>query len=922
MVFADGSLVTYAHDGEGNVTAFKDQAGKTWQLSYNAAGQVLTTTNPSGGVTALTYGADATLSSVQLPFGDTTTLIYDAVKRPNLVTNPDATTRSAKYDGLDNVTSATDERNDTRTESVDANDNLHTLIDAVNAAITFAYDADDRLSSTTDALGHAITRAYDAAARPQSVTDASGVSINYAYDSLNRATGITDAAGKGLTLGWDQEARLTSVTDALSRTISLTRDPRGLVTAASTPKSENFSTFYDALGRPVSRTDPLGRTTTYVYDPRGLLSSLSLPGGAASSYTFDALGLLTGATDPDGNLWATASDKQGRPISRTDPLGQTTSAQYDARQRAAAVNFPTGSLKNSYDATSNLTARNYSDGTSLTYTYDADNRLTGATGLSLAYDQNARISGSNGIQIARDPAGRIGSITYAAGKTVQYTYDNRGLLTKVTDWVGGNTTFSHDAAHQLTSRIFSQRRHGKLRSMTTTERSGILIQVANGSTAISSIALTRDALGRVTFEVRSAPTVPDVPTGYLGLAYDAASQSYESTYDSLGRATRDALAGRTYTWDLASRLAAYSGSNGSSSFTYDAFGQRISSTTAGVTQNYVLNYALPLPSVATVQTAGADLRYYVWLPDGTLLESIEATGGKRHFYHFDESGTTDFLTTDSGAVTDSYATTPYGETIIQTGSTPNPFTFQGAFGVMQEGATGLYYMRARYYDSVSARFLSRDPVVQTDPRALSPYQFAFANPMEGADPSGRDEQILDPRRERKETEDVFEFAAKYLFGVRPVGMPQSGILGVNGNFFSDRVPPSPEAGPPAPEFTWGDSGPDLPLSNVDIDRVNWGDSVNNPPLSNVDIDRENWGSPAASTGIVTGGTITTPSIGNLFLPSFLNPAAGLSIVVNQGTSAVPSGSTVSRWWTLDDYVHGRRTFMDDVLEVSHSCGIN
>lgn len=264
------------------------------------------------------------------------------------------------------------------------------------------------------------------------------------------------------------------------------------------------------------------------------------------------------------------------------------------------------------------------------------------------------------------------------------------------------------------------------------------IQVANGSTAISSIALTRDALGRVISAVRSAPTVPNVPTGYLGLAYDAASQSYASTYDALGRATQDALAGRTYTWDLASRLTSYSGSNGSSSFTYDAFGQRTSSTTGGVTQNFVLNYALPLPSIATVQTSGADLRYYIWLPNGTLLESIEAAGNARHFYHFDESGTTNFLTTDTGAVTDSYATTPYGETIVQTGSTPNPFTFQGAFGVMQEGATGLYYMRARYYDSASARFLSRDPVVQMDPRALSPYQFARANPVEGADPTGRD----------------------------------------------------------------------------------------------------------------------------------------------------------------------------------------
>jgi len=55
---------------------------------------------------------------------------------------------------------------------------------------------------------------------------------------------------------------------------------------------------------------------------------------------------------------------------------------------------------------------------------------------------------------------------------------------------------------------------------------------------------------------------------------------------------------------------------------------------------------------------------------------------------------------------------------------------------MQEGATGLYYMRRRYYDSRSARFLSVDPSPSLDARAIDPYQFAFANPVEHADPTG------------------------------------------------------------------------------------------------------------------------------------------------------------------------------------------
>jgi hypothetical protein len=94
----------------------------------------------------------------------------------------------------------------------------------------------------------------------------------------------------------------------------------------------------------------------------------------------------------------------------------------------------------------------------------------------------------------------------------------------------------------------------------------------------------------------------------------------------------------------------------------------------------VLNYALNLPSIAIVRDGSdADLRYYVHLPDGTLLYSIEAADNTRHFFHFDEVGSTAFLTGDSGSATDSYGITPYGETVTPgpNNATANPFTWLG-----------------------------------------------------------------------------------------------------------------------------------------------------------------------------------------------------------------------------------------------------
>jgi len=144
---------------------------------------------------------------------------------------------------------------------------------------------------------------------------------------------------------------------------------------------------------------------------------------------------------------------------------------------------------------------------------------------------------------------------------------------------------------------------------------------------------------------------------------------------------------------------------------------------------------------------GNDQLYYVYTPNGSLLYSVEAADNSRRDYHYDEMGNTLFLTDSAGAVIASYAYSPYGKLLGSTGSVDNPFTWQGQFGVMKEGDSGLYYMRARYYDSVSARFISRDPVKSIGPRSINPYQYAAGNPMINIDPLGlRDYPLWSPVR--------------------------------------------------------------------------------------------------------------------------------------------------------------------------------
>ncbi|MFB0535683.1 MAG: RHS repeat-associated core domain-containing protein [Anaerolineae bacterium] len=61
---------------------------------------------------------------------------------------------------------------------------------------------------------------------------------------------------------------------------------------------------------------------------------------------------------------------------------------------------------------------------------------------------------------------------------------------------------------------------------------------------------------------------------------------------------------------------------------------------------------------------------------------------------------------------------PFGALLWQQGSVPGPWGFAGE---MQD-PTGLIYLRARWYDPATGRFLTRDPVpgVPMFPASLNP----------------------------------------------------------------------------------------------------------------------------------------------------------------------------------------------------------
>ncbi len=713
--YADGSSVTRAYDASGNLTSVTDASGYTTKYTYNNHGQVISATN-GGRVTTYAYAGDGTIASVTDPSGNVTTYTYDAAKRVTQIKFADGSTRSFTYDNLDNILKETDERGKTTTFAYDDNDRIQSETDALGKSATTIYTSDEEIQTRTDRTGAATSFTYNELGLLKSTTLPAGEIFSRTYDAQHRLATAVDGAGHGITYAYDKEGGVIAQTDALNRKVTFSRDALGRVIKTTTPSSAIYMTAYDKMNRVTSITDPTNRATTFTYSPGGNLATETI-GDATVSFTRDASGGST-VIDPMGNSWIS-----GR-TSRVDPLNRTTSFSFDKRGRVSSVQTPIGTVALTYDPAGNLTRGQFSDATDLAFTYDDDNRLLTAPGIALAYDAEGRITSSNGLAVTRDANGRIASITYATGKSVTYTYNSTGDLASVSDWVGGATTFAYDAAHQL---MAIKRANGSSTNFTH-DQDGRIASIKED--AGSSIAIQRDAAGRVISETRTQPTSANIAPGVLPLSYDAASQVAGFTYDGMGRVTADSV--RTYTWNMASRLTGYSGAGGSMTAAYDALGLRTSANDT----SFTWNYATSLPTLAVAAAGSGNIRYYVYTPTGILLHMIDAASNTRRFYHFDETGSTVMLTDDSGAVTDSYGITPYGETVTHSGPSDNPFTWQGAFGVMQEGSTGLYYMRHRYYDSTAARFLSPDPEPSDDPLGINPYQFARMDPVNAADPTG------------------------------------------------------------------------------------------------------------------------------------------------------------------------------------------
>ena len=121
---------------------------------------------------------------------------------------------------------------------------------------------------------------------------------------------------------------------------------------------------------------------------------------------------------------------------------------------------------------------------------------------------------------------------------------------------------------------------------------------------------------------------------------------------------------------------------------------------------------------------------------GPLLLRTEFNGAEEitYVYMYNAHGDVVTLLTD-GEVVATYYYDSFGNVLDQTGNVSNSILYAG---YQYDVETGLYYINARMYDPVTARFLQADTYLGSlnDPLSLNLYTYCLNNPHKYVDPSG------------------------------------------------------------------------------------------------------------------------------------------------------------------------------------------
>lgn len=198
-------------------------------------------------------------------------------------------------------------------------------------------------------------------------------------------------------------------------------------------------------------------------------------------------------------------------------------------------------------------------------------------------------------------------------------------------------------------------------------------------------------------------------------------------------------------------------------YQYDARGNRIQTTGAPSYQDYVDRVANNAGNSYQYEYDAENLRTKKIAPEGTTRYHLDNSGRviaesnasdevtaqniwghkmlarkvdvKYYYYLYNGHGDVVQIMDESGNIVNRYSYDEWGNIVEKTEGISNPIRYAGEY---YDEESGLYYLRARYYDPTIGRFITRDSYEGdiSNPLTINLYTYCRNNPLIFVDPSG------------------------------------------------------------------------------------------------------------------------------------------------------------------------------------------
>ena len=696
------------------------------------------------------------MTNILLPDGGTITYTYNADDQETHAY--DLMNREIRYvDGEGGMTTRSYDQNGRLKTVVMANENAKVAENALYRAhgYTYHYDQQDRLLSVMGPEGFLLeSSSYDPAGNLSVRTDAEGNRVKFDYDLAGRSTRITSAGGSTQDFTYDAAGNVECATDGMGETTQFINDMWGRATEVVRADGETERYVYDHAGNVIAATDAEGNTVTYSFGERNQLVERTDAFGQTEYFCYDRAGNLAEHVDRNGSRVTYAYNMYGSPTERIAQAAWNSSDGTDHMYGRIQENYQ-------YDRTGRLTAA-ISGGMRYDYRYDKKNQLLaktagGRTLVSYAYDADGNRTASTDVtgnctKYTYDLLGRMTGVRdEKTGFLATYEYTKAGDLKKV-DTPVLHTAYAYDGDRNLTA----------LRTMAAGDASVEKILADNTyrynkngqrtekTTLAGTTKYTYDVLGQLIQENNHIYTYDragnrtSVQAGDRRESYhydrgrlttrtvehtqDPAGKTYTYRYDAQGNTLGDGE--NTYLYDCLNRIAEVQTKAGDIQKNhYDAEGLRSQMEENGKLVSFI--YA-DREVITEEDEAGEHIRY---IRGHELLASDSAHARTYYHYACDEMGSITDITDCDGTVLNHYAYDAFGNRTMEEETVENRFGFAGE---MMDAVTGQYYLRARFYNPVIARFLSEDTYYGD---GLNLYAYCHNNPVGYVDPSGHIKKI-------------------------------------------------------------------------------------------------------------------------------------------------------------------------------------